>query len=135
MCGANAILFPTRTIQINGETDMLSPHEFATLMLVNAAADQIDPTREEAWHVVEASTCCIRTACVRTSASPPYQRGQLRASSHGANTLSRIRRRPVIPESCYRTLHQHRRCHDRAVDGDYMRAAIQSDRPSANRWM
>ncbi|BFG80062.1 hypothetical protein PTKU46_80960 [Paraburkholderia terrae] len=26
---------------------MLSPHEFATLMLVKAAPDQIDPTREE----------------------------------------------------------------------------------------
>jgi hypothetical protein len=24
---------------------MLSPHEFSTLMLVNTAADQIDPTR------------------------------------------------------------------------------------------
>ena len=46
MCGANAILFPTK-IQIIGETYMLSPHEFATLMLVNTAADQIDPTREE----------------------------------------------------------------------------------------
>nr|WP_274389507.1 hypothetical protein [Paraburkholderia tagetis] len=34
-------------IQISGETDILSPHEFATLMLVNAAPDQIDLNREE----------------------------------------------------------------------------------------
>jgi hypothetical protein len=58
---------------------MLSPHEFTTLILVNAAPDQIQPDRDELRALVESHLISLDTS----GEGPP----RVRITSHGKAIL------------------------------------------------